>query len=62
MNCLYCLCYSLVSVHMRTFFMSNDSTIFERLIDQKLACLVMSTLPTLLIVGMAIHTGSIGNM
>ena len=41
--------------------MSNDSTIFERLIDQKLACLLMSTLPTLLIVGMAIHTGSIRN-
>ena len=77
MNCLYCLCYSLVSVHLRTFFMSNDSTIFERLIDQKLvrnmtilymesnqyvqACLIMSTLPTLLIVGMAIHTGSIVN-
>ena len=36
MNCLYCLCYSLVSVHLRTFFMSNDSTIFERLLDQKL--------------------------
>ena len=36
MNCLYCLCYSLVSVHLRTFFMSNDSTIFERVIDQKL--------------------------